>query len=126
MQHMWPHRALIDAGVPAPGHSDSYVCSPNPFVALWAMVNRKSDSGVSLDSRGAASQAVTVEEALRAYTILGAYSGREEDIKGSLEVGKLADLAVLDRDLMTIPKTDIRNVEVDMTIVGGEVMYARG
>lgn len=126
MQHMWPHRALIDAGVPAPGHSDSYVCSPNPFVALWAMVNRKSDSGVSLDSPGAASQAVTVEEALRAYTILGAYSGREEDIKGSLEVGKLADLAVLDRDLMTIPKTDIRNVEVEMTIVGGEVMYARG
>lgn len=125
MQHMWPHRALIDAGVPAPGHSDSYVCVPNPFFALSAMVNRQSDSGGSLDSPDAPSQAVTVEEALRAYTILGAYSGREEDIKGSLEVGKLADLAVLDRDLMTIPSQDIRNVEVDMTIVGGAVMFER-
>jgi predicted amidohydrolase YtcJ len=66
-----------------------------------------------------------VEEALRAYTILGAYSGREETIKGSLEVGKLADLAVLDRDLMTIPENDIPNVEVDMTVVGGAVMYVR-
>lgn len=125
MQHMWPQRALIDAGIPAPGHSDSYICTPNPFVAMWAMVNRQSDSGGSLDTPGAPSQAVTVEEALRAYTILGAYSGREEAIKGSLEVGKLADLAVLDRDLMTIPANDIRNVEVEVTVVGGTVMYER-
>ncbi len=126
MQHMWPHRALIDAGVPAPGHSDSYVCTPNPFTAIWSMVTRQSDSGGNLDTPGQSSQAVSVEEALRAYTILGAYSGREEAIKGSLEVGKLADLAVLDRDIMTIPPQDIRNVEVDLTIVGGQVMYERG
>jgi len=125
MQHMWPHRALIDAGIPAPGHSDSYICTPNPFTAMWAMVNRQSDTGSSLDTPGEPSQAVTVEEALRAYTILGAYSGREETIKGSLEVGKLADLAVLDRDLMTIPANDIPNVEVDMTVVSGTVMYVR-
>lgn len=125
MQHMWPHRALIDAGIPAPGHSDSYICTPNPFTTMWAMVNRQSDTGSSLDTPGEPSQAVTVEEALRAYTILGAYSGREETIKGSLEVGKLADLAVLDRDLMTIPANDIPNVEVDMTVVSGTVMYVR-
>ena len=89
------------------------------------MVNRLSDSGGSLDSPGCPSQAVSVEEALRAYTILGAYSGREEAQKGSLEAGKLADLAVLDRDLMTIPSIEIRDIDVDMTMVGGVVMYDR-
>jgi len=126
LRWMWPHRTLIDAGVPAPGHSDAYVCTPNPFTAIWAMVNRKSDSGETLDTPGAPSQAVTVEEALRAYTLLGAYAGREEAIKGSLETGKLADVAVLDRDILSIPAEEIRDLEVEMTLVGGEVMYRRG
>ena len=121
MQWMWPHRALIDRGVPAPGHSDAWVCSPNPFTAMWSMVNRASDSGQSLD----ASQAVTVTEALRAYTVLGAFAGREEHLKGTLEPGKLADVAVLDRDLFDIPPDAIRDVQVDMTIVGGEVRFER-
>ncbi len=123
---MWPHRALIDAGVVAPGHSDAYVCTPNPFVAIWAMVNRKSDSGQSLDAPGMPSQAVNVAEALKAYTILGAFSGREEAIKGTLEIGKLADLAVLDRDILSIPAEEIREVRVDKTLVGGDLAYARG
>lgn len=125
LRWMWPHRTLIDAGVPAPGHSDAYVCTPNPFTAIWAMVNRKSDSGGPLDAPGAPSQTVTVEEALRAYTLLGAYSGREEAIKGSLEIGKLADIAVLDRDILTIPPEEIRDLRVEMTMVGGAVMYER-
>jgi predicted amidohydrolase YtcJ len=125
MRCMWPHRALIDADVPAPGHSDAYVCTPNPFTAVWAMVCRKSDSGGPLDAPGAPSQAINVTEALRAYTLLGAYSGREEEVKGSLEVGKLADLAVLDRDILTIPPEEIREVQVDMTFVGGALVFQR-
>jgi hypothetical protein len=121
MGWMWPHRTLIDRGIPAPGHSDAWVCSPNPFTAMWSMVNRKTDSGQSLD----ASQAVSVTEALRAYTTLGAFAGREEHVKGSLEPGKLADVAVLDRDLFAIPADEIRDVQVDMTIVGGIVRYQR-
>ncbi len=121
MQHMWPHRSLIDAGIAAPGHSDAMVCDPNPFVALWSMVTRKSDSGGDLDL----SQAVTPAEALNAYTLLGAYSGREEREKGSLEVGKLADLAVLDRDYFTIPVEEIREVQVEQTIIGGEIAFQR-
>lgn len=121
MQHMWPHRALIDAGVPAPGHSDAMVCDPNPFVSLWSMVTRKSDSGGDLD----VSQAVTPSEALQAYTWLGAYSGREEAEKGSLEPGKLADLAVLDRDYFTIPVEEIRRVRVLQTVIGGELVFER-
>jgi predicted amidohydrolase YtcJ len=121
MKCMWPHRTLIDRGIPAPGHSDAWVCSPNPFTAMWSMVNRRTDSGQSLDD----SQAVTVTEALHGYTTLGAFAGREERVKGSLEPGKLADVAVLDRDLFGIPSDEIRDVQVDMTIVGGVVRYDR-
>jgi hypothetical protein len=64
-------------------------------------------------------------EALRSYTINNAYAGFEEDIKGSLEVGKLADITVLDRDILTIPEEDIPNTTISYTIVGGEVMYSR-
>ncbi len=122
MRWMWPHRALIDRGVPAPGHSDAWVCSPNPFTAMWSMVNRKTDSGQSLDE----SQAVSAIEALRAYTTLGAFAGREEHIKGALVPGMLADVAVLDRNYFTISADEIRDVRVDMTIVGGAVRYQRG
>ncbi|MCH9672351.1 MAG: amidohydrolase [Gammaproteobacteria bacterium] len=121
MRWMWPHRTLIDEGIPAPGHSDAWVCSPNPFTAMWSMVNRKTDRGTSLDAR----EAVSPTEALRAYTTLGAFSGREEQHKGSLEIGKLADIAVLDRDLFSIAHDDIREIKVDVTIVGGEVKYRR-
>ena len=121
MRWMWPHRSLIDKGIPAPGHSDAWVCSPNPFTAMWSMVNRRTDTGQSLDD----TEAVSVTEALRAYTVLGAYSGREEHLKGSLEIGKLADVAVLDRDLFSIPSEEIRDVRVDMTFLGGGRVYAR-
>ena len=121
MRWMWPHRSLIDKGIPAPGHSDAWVCSPNPFTAMWSMVNRRTDTGQSLDD----TEAVSITEALRAYTVLGAYSGREEHLKGSLEIGKLADVAVLDRDLFSIPSEEIRDVRVDMTFLGGELVYAR-
>ena len=82
-------------------------------------------TGQSLDAPGMPSQAASVVEALKAYTILGAFSGREEAIKGSLEIGKLADLAVLDRDILSIPAEEIREVRVDKTFVGGDLAYAR-
>ncbi len=122
MGRMWPHRSLIDAGIVAPGHSDAMVCKANPFLALWSLVNRKSDTGGDLD----AVQAITPIEALRAYTWLGAYAGREEHLKGSLEVGKLADIAVLDRDYFTVPPDEIRDVQVDMTVLGGTIVHQRG
>ena len=86
------------------------------------MVTRQSDSGGDLER----SEAVSPEEALRAYTTLGAWSGREENVKGSLEIGKLADIAVLDRDFFSIPHDEIRDVQVDMTLVGGDVSFERG
>lgn len=121
MAHMWPHRSLIDAGIPAPGHSDAPVCDPNPWRAIWSMVTRKTDTGRPI----CPDQAVTVTEALRAYTTLGAYAGAEEAIKGSLEVGKLADIAVLDRDVFTAPDDDLLGAQPDLTMVGGAVKFRR-
>jgi predicted amidohydrolase YtcJ len=121
MRWMWPHRALIDAGVPAPGHSDAPICRPDPFPAIWSMVTRQTDTGRPLGPE----QAVTVEEALRAYTWLGAFAGREEHVKGSLEPGKVADVAVLDRDVLAVPADRLRETRVDLTIVGGVVRFRR-
>ena len=120
MRHMWPHRTLIDEGIPAPGHSDFAVCSMNPWTAIHAMVNRETDTGRDLDR----AEAITVREAITAYTSLGAWSGREEGSKGTLEVGKLADVAVLDRDPFALDLLELKNVRTAMTIVGGETRHA--
>ena len=68
---------------------------------------------------------LTVEEAIQAYTLNTAYAGFEEDIKGSIEIGKLADLAVLSDDLINISPDEIKDVTVSMTIVGGKVVFRR-
>ncbi len=115
MQHMWPHRSLIAAGIPAPGHSDFAVCRVNPFTAIGAMVTRRSQTGADLD----ASEAVTPHQALAAYTTLGAWAQREEHEKGSLEIGKLADLAVLDTDILGGDPSAIRDTQAVATVVGG-------
>lgn len=117
MRHMWPHRSLIEAGIPAPGHSDFAVCRVNPFPAIGAMVTRRSQTGADLDS----SEAVTPRQALAAYTTLGAWAQREEREKGSLEVGKLADLAVLDTDILHCDPATIRDTRVIATVVGGRI-----
>lgn len=85
------------------------------------MVNRRTDTDQSLHSP----QAVSAAEALRAYTTLSAYSGREEHLKGSLQLGKLADIVILDRDLFAIAPDQIRDIKVEMTIVNGKVVYRR-
>ena len=64
-------------------------------------------------------------EALRLYTVNGAYASFEEKIKGSIEEGKLADMVVLNRDILSIPEDELKDMEVEMTIVGGEIVYNR-
>lgn len=122
MRWMWPHRTLIDRGIKAPGHSDFAVCRVNPWTAMWSMVARKSESGRSLETR----EAITVTEALDAYTRLGAYSGREEHDKGSLEPGKLADFVVLDRDIFSGPVDALRETRPLSTWVGGVECFSAG
>ena len=121
MRWMWPHRTLIDEGIPAPGHSDCPVCSPNPWLGIYGLVTRKTSGGDVLY----AGEGITPMEAIRAYTILGAFAAWEEGIKGSIEPGKLADLVVIDRDPHAIPNDELKNVETVMTIIDGKIVYRR-
>jgi predicted amidohydrolase YtcJ len=119
MRWMWPHRTLIDQGIPAPAHSDCPVCSPNPWLGIYGLVTRKTSSGDVLY----AGEGITPLEAIKAYTVDGAYAAWEEDVKGNIEPGKLADLVVLDRDPLSIPPDDLKNVKTAMTVVGGRIVY---
>jgi predicted amidohydrolase YtcJ len=101
--------------------TDYQTNSMDPWINLYIAVTRK-------DPRGkvyGADQAITREEALRLYTVSGAYSSFEEKVKGPIEVGKLADMVVLDRDYFTIPAEQIKDVKPLQTIVGGAVVYRR-
>jgi hypothetical protein len=116
--YVW--RDLIDAGVIIGNGTDAPVEDVDPIASYYSSVSRMMSNGEVLTPR----QKMTRMEALKSYTINNAYAGFEEDIKGSLEVGKLADITVLDRDILTIPEEDIPNTTISYTIVGGEVMYS--
>ena len=68
---------------------------------------------------------MTREEAIRSYTSWAAYAAFEEHIKGSIELGKLADFIVIDRDIMTCPEDEIKSIQVLQTVVGGETVYTK-
>lgn len=93
----------------------------NPIACFYATVTRKTKDG----SVFFGDQKMTREQALRSYTINGAYSGFEEDLKGTLRVGKLADITVLSKDILTVPDDEILDTEVLFTIVGGKVLYEK-
>ena len=95
--------------------------SANPFVSLYALVTRKNRLGQEI----APHEAISREEALRTYTLGGTWLTREEALKGSIEVGKLADMAVLDRDYFAVSDEEIKDIQTDMTIVGGQVVWER-
>jgi hypothetical protein len=69
-------------------------------------------------------QKISVEEAVKSYTVRAAYASFEEQIKGTIETGKLADFVVLDQNIFEIPRTQIRNVKVLRTVVGGKAAYS--
>lgn len=121
MRYMWPHRSMIDAGVMAPGHSDSPVCHASPLRGIYALTSRRSGGGGDLDAR----EAITLYDALEAYTTLGAWSGREETIKGDLAPGKLADFQILEEDLFAAPPERIPEIRVAATYLGGDAVFRR-
>ncbi len=117
-----PARKFLDRGIPMAANSDiPSTVSVNPFPALYALVTRRNNVGNLV----APDQAVSREEALRAYTIDGTWLTREESLKGSIEVGKVADLAVLDRDYFAVPDEEIKEIQVEMTMIGGQVVYKK-
>lgn len=117
-------RSLLDAGVVLAFGSDWFVAPPNVMEGIWAAVTRQTLDGKHPNGWVPA-QRIKVEEALKAYTYNGAYAAAEESYKGTLAVGKLADLVMLDKNILEIPPAEIRNTKVLMTIVGGQVAYER-
>ena len=115
-----PARKYLDHGVRVTASSDvASTVSANPFVAMYALVTRKNNLGHSV----APEQAITREEALRAYTLAGTWLTREEALKGSIEAGKVADLAVLDRDYFSVSDEEIKEIVVELTIVDGQIVH---
>ena len=117
--YVW--KSLIETGAVVANGTDAPVEDVSPIASYYATVSRRlADGSVFFPE-----QRLSRLEALKTYTINAAFAAFEEDIKGSLTVGKLADITVLSKDVMTIPEDEISSTEVAHTIVGGRVMYSR-
>jgi predicted amidohydrolase YtcJ len=117
--YVW--RKLIESGAILGNGTDVPVEPIDPIASYYSSVSRvMKDGGVFYRD-----QRMSREEALRSYTVNNAYAAFEEDLKGSLGVGKLADITVLSEDILTVPEERIPDIRVDMTIVGGEVRFER-
>lgn len=117
--YMW--RDLIDSGAVVTNGTDVPVENIDPIASYYATVSRIAGDGTVFYG----DQSMTREEALRSYTINNAYAAFEEHLKGSIESGKLADIAVLSQDILTVDEAEIPATRIDMTIVGGEIRYRR-
>jgi predicted amidohydrolase YtcJ len=114
-------RSLLDNKARLAFGSDWFVAPATPLEGIYAAVTRRTLDDKNPDGWVPA-QKITVEEALRAYTVGGAYASFDESRKGTLSAGKLADLVIVDRDLFKIPPEEIRNAKVLTTVVGGKVV----
>lgn len=116
-----PMRSLIDAGAVVAASSD-YPCAPlSPMLGMWSAVTRRGPHGEVVDP----DEAITALEALRAYTVSAAIACGREGEEGTLEVGKRANLAVLDRNPLTCPAGELREISVLRTYVDGACRYQR-
>jgi hypothetical protein len=130
MKTFHPYRSLTEGGVVVNAGSDHMVkvdpdlsINPyNPFTAMWSVVTRQTDKGNVFNP----GEAISREEALKMYTINNAYASFEEDVKGSIEKGKFADLVVLSDDLLTCAEDSIRRIKPLLTMVGGKVVFDSG
>lgn len=115
------YRTAIDMGIHVAGHSDSTVSAADPLLRLQDMVTRKGSDGTVYGPQ----QRVTVEEAIKVWTLDGAYATFEENEKGSITPGKLADFVVLRSDLLRAPVDSIKDIAVDATYIGGKLVTPR-
>jgi predicted amidohydrolase YtcJ len=117
-------RSLLDAGARLAFGSDWTVAPIDPLFGIYAAVTRRTLDGANPNG-WVPEQKLSVEEALAGYTINAAYANRQDDVLGTLEPGKYADLAVLSDDILTIDPAAIETVKVDLTMVEGKVVYQR-
>jgi hypothetical protein len=117
-----PIREAIDAGILVGGGTDGPVVPVDPYLSMWWMTTRQVLKGYALGKE----HAITPKEALTLYTINNARVMGVEAERGSIEVGKLADLAVLSQDILAVPPDAIRDTKALMTVVGGRMVYRNG
>ena len=117
-------RSLLDAGTTLAFGSDWFVAPMEPLLGIYAAVTRRTLDGKNPQG-WVPEQKITVAEAVHAYTMGSAYASGEENIKGSIEPGKLADLAVLSQDIFAIDSIEIEHTKVDLTVFDGQVIYER-
>ncbi|MCO4820612.1 MAG: amidohydrolase family protein [Flavobacteriaceae bacterium] len=120
--YMW--QALLRSGIPIINGTDVPVEPLNPIASFYASVSRKTLKGTP-EGGYEPEQKMTRAQALKSYTLDAAYGAFEEDIKGSISVGKLADFTIYNQDLMTVDEADILDTEVVMTIFDGEIVYEK-
>ena len=119
-----PLRTMLAGGIPVGAGSDGFrSANYSPMLSLWWLISGKTVAGSAIRD---ADQNVTRAEALRMYTMGSAWMTADEARKGSIEVGKFADLAVLNADYLTVPEEQIRNLASLLTMVGGRIVYAAG
>jgi hypothetical protein len=110
---------MIEMGIIAGGNCDYPITDANPMIQIYEAVTRKTSTGlvVGID------EAISVMDAIRVYTYNGAYLEKEEHKKGSIEPGKFADFVVIDRDILSTPVEEIKNIKVLKTIVDGQIIF---
>jgi hypothetical protein len=116
---LYPNQSFLNRSLVIAGSSDCPVAPVNPLVGIYAAVTRRAESG----ERIKAEECITASEALAAYTTGAAYASGEESVKGSITPGKLADMAVLSGDPLSVAPEQIKDIAVEITIVGGKVVW---
>jgi hypothetical protein len=117
---MHAYRTAIDMGIHVAGHSDSPISAADPLLRIQDMVTRKSSQGTVYGGN----QRVSVDEAIKVWTLDGAYATFEEKNKGSITAGKLADFVVLEKDPRKVQPDSIKDIAVEATYLSGEKVYA--
>lgn len=119
----WMHaaRSMLDLGIPIAGHSDAPVSAAEPLLRVQDMVTRTSAEGKVYGAK----QRITAEEALRVWTVGGAFAEFQEDQKGSIQTGMLADFVVLSADPTRVPPGTIKDIVVERTFIGGKLVFER-
>lgn len=121
VERVFPHASFKKHGLVAPGNSDLPVCDGNPMYGIYAAVTRKTIGGQQMGTI----EAISVEDAFKAYTMDAAYSGFDEKIIGSLSKGKYADFIIVDKNPFEIHADELKDVQVQQTFVEGESVYTR-
>ncbi|MCF6408943.1 amidohydrolase [Pseudalkalibacillus salsuginis] len=117
---IFPLKSFAESGIPFAIGSDSPITTVNPLYGIHAAVNRRSKSGSLVGD----TQKITVQEAIKAYTWYGAYASNEDHLKGSIEVGKLADFVVLSNSILESKPDRLKDLQVEMTVLDGEIVVS--